>query len=524
MPRLGTLQKFIQGDCVNIDSSTRRNLELTKTLSGEYLGSLLQSIDKTQTAGGGRLLSLHLSSPILDKKLIESRLDKIDFFISSSDIRAKIIELLSSYPDIERSISRLCVNRGGPRDLSAILQGLKITQTIKAILSFDHQSLNITTLINRITEQQKTIAQLEHALNIEELPLLARDGGFIKHGYSQELDEIINIRDQGRSFIIALQDKYRKDHNITSLKIKHNNILGYYIDVTNTHLDKVPYDFIHRQTMPNSTRYSTIELNELAQKLYHASEQATILELKLYDQLVEIVTQENDDIIRACQTISEIDVSISHSILAVEYNYCRPALDNTTKLEIIGGRHPVVEQSIFEQSNEHFIANNCLIENNNIILLTGPNMAGKSTFLRQNALIIILAQIGCYVPAKSAIIGLVDKIFSRVGASDNLSKGHSTFMIEMIETALILNQATEKSFVILDEVGRGTSTHDGLSIAWATLEYIHASIKCRTLFATHYHELTNLENVLTNIECRTMQIKEWDNKAIFFTQSNKRQC
>ncbi len=514
MPRLTTLQRFIQGDCVNIDASTRRNLELIKTLSGESQGSLLNAIDHTSTASGGRLLSLHLSSPMCDKELIEKRLDKIEFFINNSSIRNKIFTLLNDCPDIERSISRLCVGRGGPRDLAAILQGLTAAQNIKTILA-NSSDIAIKTANNRISDQQAIIDILRQALNIDKLPLLARDGGFIKVGYCQELDEIINIRDQGKSFIIALQDKYRKEHNIPSLKIKHNNVLGYYIDVTNTHIDKVPYDFIHRQTMPNSTRYSTVELNELAQKLYNATEQTTLIELKIYDELVNIVIDNNEEIARICQTISEIDVGISHSILAVDYNYCRPIITADLAMNIQDGRHPVVENSLHAQENEPFIANDCTITNNNIILLTGPNMAGKSTFLRQNALIIILAQIGCYVPATSATIGIVDKLFSRVGASDNLSKGHSTFMIEMIETALILNQATEKSFVILDEVGRGTSTHDGLSIAWATLEYIHSTIKCRTLFATHYHELTELDQELKHLKCYTMQIKEWQDKAIF---------
>lgn len=520
MPRLALPRRFLAGAGLEIDPSTRRNLELTLTLSGEYKGSLLQIIDHTQTPAGARLFSRHLSAPLRDVDAITTRLDRIDYCVHHSSLRESLHEHLTSFPDLERSLGRLSMGRGGPRDLLALRMGLEQAIHIKQHLCQERSSSQnlpqgLMDIEKNVGHHGSLVDRLTRALQ-EDLPLLARDGGFIAPGYLTELDEILTLRDQGRSLIMQLQDKYRQDYNIPSLKIKHNNILGYYIEITALHADKVPYDFIHRQTMANAMRYTTVELSELEQQLSSAGDKALNLELRLYEDLVQDVLIQGEAISKTAQSIAELDVTLSHSILAIERHFCRPKIDDSLEFDIQGGRHPVVEQALKDGQEDAFVPNSCTLNpTQNLWLLTGPNMAGKSTYLRQNAIITILAQMGAFVPATSAHIGLVDRLFSRVGASDDLARGRSTFMVEMVETAAILNQATEHSFVILDEVGRGTSTYDGLSIAWAVIEYLHNSTKCRTLFATHYHELTQLETKLKNLACHTMKIREWKGKAIF---------
>ena len=524
MPRLALPRRFLGGAGLEIDPSTRRNLELTMTLSGEHKGSLLYTTDRTKTPAGARLFSRHLSAPLRDLETITTRLDRIDYCVHHSSFRENLQEHLSSFPDLERSLGRLSMGRGGPRDLVALRIGLERALHIKKRLVQEHSSTQKlpSMLPNGLIEIEKNIGhhaslvdRLTRALR-EDLPLLARDGGFIAQGYLEELDEILTLRDQGRSLIVQLQDKYRQDHDISSLKIKHNNILGYYIEITALHADKVPYDFIHRQTMASAMRYTTVELSELEQQLSSAGDKALNLELRLYEDLVQDVITQGETISKTAQSIAELDVTLSHSALAIDGHFCRPTLDESLDFKIQSGRHPVVESALKENQEDTFVPNSCALgQSQNLWLLTGPNMAGKSTYLRQNAIITILAQMGSFVPATSAHIGLVDRLFSRVGASDDLARGRSTFMVEMVETAAILNQATERSFVILDEVGRGTSTYDGLSIAWAVIEHLHNTTKCRTLFATHYHELTQLETKLKNLACHTMKIREWKGKAIF---------
>lgn len=520
MPRLALPRRFLAGAGLEIDPSTRRNLELTMTLSGEYKGSLLHTIDQTKTPAGARLFSRHLSAPLRDVETITTRLDRIDYCVHHSSFRDDIQCFLTSFPDLERSLGRLSMGRGGPRDLLALRIGLESAIKIKKRLAHEHSLTNslpqgLMEIEKNIGHHASLVDRLTRALR-EDLPMLAREGGFIAKGYLEELDEILTLRDQGRSLMVQLQDKYRQDHDISSLKIKHNNILGYYIEITTLHADKVPYDFIHRQTMASAMRYTTVELSELEQQLSSAGDKALNLELRLYEDLVQDVITQGEALSITAQSIAELDVTLSHSALAIDGHFCRPHIDESLEFDIQGGRHPVVEQALKAGQEDAFVPNACALgETQNLWLLTGPNMAGKSTYLRQNAIITILAQMGAFVPATSAHIGLVDRLFSRVGASDDLARGRSTFMVEMVETAAILNQATERSFVILDEVGRGTSTYDGLSIAWAVIEHLHNTTKCRTLFATHYHELTQLEAKLKNLACHTMKIREWNDKAIF---------
>lgn len=521
MPRLSLPKRLWAFQGLSIDPSTRRNLELTQTLTGEYAGSLLETINRTQTPAGSRLFIKHLQAPLTDVADIHNRQDRVEFLIHQSETLSHLKGHLEKFPDVERSLQRLSMGRGGPRDMMSICLGLEKSNAIKAMMAAGVSK----TLPKGLRELESAIGRhgsledrLKRAL-ADDLPLLARDGGFIRRGYLSQLDEIITLRDQGRSLIVQLQDKYRQEFDIPSLKIKHNNILGFYIEITATHAEKVPYQFIHRQTMASAMRYTSVDLNDLEQDLNSAAEKALNLELRLYEDLVQDITAQADDICRTVQAIAELDVAVSHAILAIEENYVKPVVDDSYEFEVVQARHPIVEKSMADRPDEDFVPNDCNLKaGQSLWLLTGPNMAGKSTFLRQNALIIILAQMGAYVPAQSAKIGVVDKLFSRVGASDDLARGRSTFMVEMVETAAILNQATDRSFVILDEVGRGTSTFDGLSIAWGVIEYIHNTICCRTLFATHYHELTQLERTLKNLACYTIKIREWNDRAIFLHQ------
>ncbi len=521
MPRLSLPKRLRALNVLNIDPSTRRNLELTQTLTGEYKGSLLATLDRTKTPAGARLFSRHLATPLMEVNEIKTRQDRVSYLIHRTSFQEEISCFFNGFPDLERSLGRLSMGRGGPRDLMALLKGLEKALDLKKSLNEAKNEAKenfpdgLKDIEKNIGAHTHLVDRLKRALK-EDLPMLARDGGFIAHGYLEELDKILTLRDQGRSLIVSLQDKYRQDFGIASLKIKHNNILGYYIEITALHSEKVPYDFIHRQTMANAMRFSTVELGELEQQLSSAGEKSLTLELRLYDDLVAEVLSQGEIIAKTANALANLDVALSHSHLAIEQNLCRPEVDTSLSFEVQGARHPVVEKALKDRGENVFVPNDCqLNKGQKIWLLTGPNMAGKSTFLRQNALIIIMAQMGSYVPATKAHIGVVDRLFSRVGASDDLARGRSTFMVEMVETAAILNQATKNSFVILDEVGRGTSTFDGVSIAWSILEYLHDKIKCRALFATHYHELTELEAKLKNVACHTMKIREWNNKAIF---------
>lgn len=518
MPRLNPPHKLTSDQIMEIDAATQRNLELMLTLSGERKGSLLSVINRTVTNSGARLLARRLSMPYAKSQIINSRLDAVEFFVRDNALREEIRSQLKACPDLERSLSRLCLGRGSPRDLAAIRDGLAQTIALRRSLSsYGEQSLphDLQKYMVDLGFHSDLVERLQRALG-DELPVHAREGGFIAPGYLPELDEKKNLRDQGRSHIATLQSRYAEQTGLSSLKIKHNNVLGYFIEVTALQSEKLGPEFIHRQTLANNMRYTTTELSNFERQLNSAAEQVLALELQLFNDLVKEVAVRADGIAKTAKTLAALDVSTSLADLAVQEKYCRPLVDDTLAFKIEGGRHPVVESMLKRQSAQAFVANDCeLGEGQKLMLITGPNMAGKSTYLRQNALIAILAQMGSFVPAASAHIGVLDRLFSRVGAADDLARGRSTFMVEMIETAAILNQATERSLVILDEVGRGTSTFDGVSIAWATVEHLHNVNRCRSLFATHYHELTDLEIQLRHVKCFTIKIKEWQGDIVF---------
>ncbi len=511
-PRRATPDRVMQ-----IDAATRRNLELATAASGERRGSLLAVIDRTLTATGARLLADHLAAPLTDVAAIAARLDSLDFFIDCPERRAAVRDRLHHCPDIERALARLGLGRGGPRDLAALRQSLGETAVLRDILA-EPGLLPLPDLLaaarRGLGEHSAVVDRLGRAL-AEDLPLSTRDGGFIAAGYSEELDEWRRLRDESRRLIAALQAQYADLTGVAVLKIRHNNLIGYYIEVAANHVGRLGPEFIHRQTMAGAQRYTTAELAELETKIASAAERALALELRLYDDLVAEIMAHRPEIAAAAAALASLDVAAALAERAAEGAWVRPVVETGTAFEVAGGRHPTVEGGLAAASAGSFIANDCALAEARIWLLTGPNMAGKSTFLRQNALIAILAQIGCHVPARSARIGVVDRLFSRVGAADDLARGRSTFMVEMVETAAILNQAGPSSFVILDEIGRGTATFDGLSIAWAALEHLHAVNRCRTLFATHYHELTALAAKLPALACHTMRVKEWRGDVVF---------
>lgn len=515
------------GQNLFIDAATRAHLELTKTLSGERKGSLLKAIDRTLTSGGGRLLAERLMSPLTDPDVINERLDAVSWCMTDSLLCNDINTALKLVPDMPRSLSRLSLNRGGPRDLGTIRKGLEAAFAISELFDAPSMPHELSQAVASLKAVPPALIEQLNATLGDELPLLKRDGGFIRHGYHAELDEFLALRDQSRKIIAGLQQTYANETGVKSLKIKHNNVLGFFIEVTAqnsgalTEGEAAKSRFIHRQTLASAMRFTTTELADLETKIANAAGEALKIELALYDELCELVVTHADIVKSASDALAVIDVTISLSELAQEQGYCRPSMDQSTDFKIVGGRHPVVEQALREQAENPFVANNCDLsppktaKNAAIWLLTGPNMGGKSTFLRQNALIAIMAQMGSFVPAGQAQIGVVDRLFSRVGASDDLARGRSTFMVEMVETAAILNQATERSLVILDEIGRGTSTFDGLSIAWAAVEHLHEVNKCRGLFATHFHELTALSEKLSRLSTATMRVKEWHGEVIF---------
>ncbi|MBP2311512.1 DNA mismatch repair protein MutS [Azospirillum soli] len=523
VPRLSPPRRLGPGAVMEIDAATRRNLELTRTLTGERRGSLLATIDRTVTGAGARLLAAHLAAPLTDPSAIAKRHDMVAFALNEERLRADVRELLRRSPDLERALSRLTLGRGGPRDLAAVRDGLAQASAIRMLLNggaLGPLPDGLGAVAKGLGEHSELVNQLTQALAAE-LPLLARDGGFIAPGYSYALDELVTLRDESRRLIAGLQAKYADLAGVPSLKVKHNNVLGYHIEVTATHADKLMTGagrevFMHRQTMANAVRFGTVELSDLERRISEAADKALAVELGLFNDLVEEVTTRADAIAQAAHALAALDVATSLAELAVERRYVRPQVDDSLTFTIKGGRHPVVEAVLDAANAGPFVANDCdLAPDNRLWLLTGPNMAGKSTFLRQNALITVMAQMGGFVPAESAHIGVVDRLYSRVGAADDLARGRSTFMVEMVETAAILNQSGARALVILDEIGRGTATFDGLSIAWACVEHLHDVNRCRALFATHYHELTMLASKLPALSCHTMRIKEWQGDVVF---------
>jgi DNA mismatch repair protein MutS len=536
-PPLSPPAREAAGATLAIDQATRSNLELVHTLSGERRGSLLAAIDRTVTAAGSRLLAQRLAAPLTDPADIAHRLDAVAAFVSDNAARGDLRAHLKAVPDLARALARIVVGRGGPRDLAAIGDGIRaaadICERLSALPELPRDLAQAAAALRR--PDAGLAAELGRAL-AEELPAFRRDGGFVRAGYEAALDEARALRDESRRVVAALQVRYAETTGVRSLKIRHNNVLGYFVDVSAQHGDKLmsaPLNstFIHRQTTAGQVRFTTTELGEFEAKIASAAERALALELDIFERLAAMVTAASAAIKAAADALAMLDVTTSLAALAAERDYVRPQVDDSATFAVSGVRHPVVEQMLTADGGP-FVANDCdlspppppypppqgaeaAVGAGRIWLITGPNMAGKSTFLRQNALIVVLAQMGSYVPARRAHIGVVDRLFSRVGAADDLARGHSTFMVEMVETAAILNQAGERALVILDEIGRGTATFDGLSIAWATIEHLHERNRCRTLFATHFHEMTALAAKLPRLHNATMRVKEWQGDVVF---------
>ena len=518
---------------MEIDPATRRSLELTRTLGGEKKGALLAVIDRSLSAGGARELAVRLTMPLKNKNEIEARLDLVELMLGEAVLADAVRDALKTMPDLERGLSRLGLGHGGPRDLAGVANAITAANAMAKALKARQNTLlaeaQCAALIKTLSAGAELAGRLKAAL-ADELPHLARDGGFIRQGFDSVLDEFLVLRDESRRLIAALQQRYVEDTGIASLKIKHNNVLGYHIEVRNTHADRLMGDeiYIHRQTTAQAVRFSTVELADLETAMLNAVNQATAVEMEWFARLVDEVLAEQEALLALAHAAAQLDVAVGGAQLAEEWRYCRPEIrtesgDDTgtgagtdAVFEIEEGRHPVVEQMLASAHEDGFVVNDCkLMHDDRIWLLTGPNMAGKSTFLRQNALITIMAQAGFYVPATQAVISMADRVFCRVGASDDLASGRSTFMVEMVETATILNRATPQSLVILDEIGRGTATFDGLSLGWAVVEHLHEVVGARVLFATHYHELSALEARLDALSCHAMRVREWQGDIVF---------
>jgi DNA mismatch repair protein MutS len=527
LPLLRQPQCEARGDFVAIDAATRRNLELTQTLSGEKSGSLLSVVDRSVTAAGARLLYHRVTTPSQRLDAIDERASSVQFFCENSGVRSALRSALKQLPDIERALGRLALERGGPRDLVSLGNGITKAAEVYGLLEKHDLPKLLEGSKADLVGNNALLSELDQAL-VANPPLMTRDGGFVAAGYSAELDEVTSLRNEARSVIAGMQADYATLSGVTTLKIKHNNVLGYFIETTAAHAQRMltaplSETFIHRQTTANSVRFTTVELGELETKILNAAGRATGLELEIFEGLRRTVLDRAAALQALAISIAEIDVASAFAELAMSGGWVRPILNNSRDFVIEQGRHPVVEAALKSQSSSVFVANDCTLKSTEdmIWLLTGPNMAGKSTFLRQNALIALLAQAGSYVPAARAEIGVVSQIFSRVGAADDLARGQSTFMVEMVETAAILNQADDRALVILDEIGRGTSTYDGLSIAWATLEHLHDVNRCRALFATHYHELTQLSAKLDHVDNATVTVREWQGDVVFLHEVKK---
>lgn len=515
LSNLVAIHPYTTGKFMIIDSSTRRNLELVETLrEKQKRGSLLWVLDKTRTAMGARTLRSFVEQPLIERTEIEERYDAIDEFNTNAITREEIREYLNPVYDLERLITRVTYQTANPRDLIAFRNSIHMLPPIKTLMS-DFQS----PLLKRLYEQLDTLDELyeliEHSIT-EEPPLTLHDGGILKEGYNEEVDRLRKAKTDGKSWLADLEAKEREKTGIKNLKIKYNKVFGYYLEVTNSFKDMVPDYFTRKQTLANAERFITPELKELEDVILGAEDKLIVLEYELFREVRQKVADEVVRIQKTAKAVAQIDVFASLATVAEQNNYCRPKLNEKGLIDIKDGRHPVVERMI---QNEMFVANDTYLDNgsNRVSIITGPNMAGKSTYMRQSALIVLMAQIGSFVPAKSAKIGIVDRIFTRVGASDDLASGQSTFMVEMSEVANILRNATSNSLLILDEIGRGTSTFDGLSIAWAVVEYISNPrlLGAKTLFATHYHELTELEGKLNSVNNYCIAVKEKGDDIVF---------
>lgn len=515
LSNLVAIHPYTTGKFMIIDSSTRRNLELVETLrEKQKRGSLLWVLDKTRTAMGARTLRSFVEQPLIERTEIEERYDAIDEFNTNAITREEIREYLNPVYDLERLITRVTYQTANPRDLIAFRNSIHMLPPIKTLMS-DFQS----PLLKRLYEQLDTLDELYELIErsiAEEPPLTLHDGGILKEGYNEEVDRLRKAKTDGKSWLADLEAKEREKTGIKNLKIKYNKVFGYYLEVTNSFKDMVPDYFTRKQTLANAERFITPELKELEDVILGAEDKLIVLEYELFREVRQKVADEVVRIQKTAKAVAQIDVFASLATVAEQNNYCRPKLNEKGLIDIKDGRHPVVERMI---QNEMFVANDTYLDNgsNRVSIITGPNMAGKSTYMRQSALIVLMAQIGSFVPAKSAKIGIVDRIFTRVGASDDLASGQSTFMVEMSEVANILRNATSNSLLILDEIGRGTSTFDGLSIAWAVVEYISNPrlLGAKTLFATHYHELTELEGKLNSVNNYCIAVKEKGDDIVF---------
>ncbi len=513
LPHLARPRLTGLSDRMAIDAASRRNLELFEAQAGGRKGSLLAAVDRTVTGAGARALAQRLAAPLTNRRAIEERLSKIAFFLEESALREELRERLKGLPDLERALARLTLGRGGPRDLAAVGRALAVCEALPALLAPGSALFGPALAV--LGSQTGLRQRLERAL-VEDPPLLQRDGGFIAAGYNEELDRLRALGRDAKKLIAGLQKRYAEETRLSSLKIKHNNVLGYFVEINPAQAGQLQDPpFIHRQTLASAIRFTTAELAELEREIAGADEKALAIETRLFADLVGEVAGRAEALQESAGLLADLDVAGGLAALAEEESYVRPTLADDERFLIEAGRHPVVEQALKAEGSP-FVANDCdLSAARHLWLVTGPNMAGKSTFLRQNALIAILAQAGSFVPAAAAEIGLVDRLYSRVGAADDLARGRSTFMVEMVETAAILNQASPRSLVILDEIGRGTATFDGLSIAWACLEQLHEVNRCRALFATHYHELTRLQTRLPRLANRSMRVSEYQGEVVF---------
>ncbi|HPD26397.1 MAG TPA: DNA mismatch repair protein MutS [Candidatus Marinimicrobia bacterium] len=510
-----SIRNLATDETVLIDDFTRRNLEIFQTMqSGDRKGTLMDVIDQTVSPMGVRLLTKWLIRPLRDPAAINQRLDGVEFLYNNTKIRRQLREMLAHCGDLERLISRLSTNRASAREIVALKNTLKLIPGIRDLLPNQLAFSEINSLLNPLPE---LVELLDRAIKDEDLPLSIHEGRFIKDGYSAELDEYRHIARHGKEWIARLQETERQKLGIPSLKVGYNKVFGYYIEVTRTHAEKIPPEYIRKQTLVNNERFVTPELKEYEEKLLNAEERINQIEFELFQDLRTKILQFIETIQKNAGALAQIDVLAGLAELAEKNRYCRPVINDGTAIDIKAGRHPVVEHLLLP--GEKFIANDLHIDNlsEQILIITGPNMAGKSTYLRQIGLIVLMAQIGSFVPADSATIGVVDKIFTRVGASDNLAAGESTFLMEMHETANILNNVTPHSLVLLDEIGRGTSTYDGMAIAWSVTEYLHnqPNVAAKTLFATHYHELTELEKILPRLKNYNVAVREYGDRVIF---------
>ena len=522
LPHINKIGSYNPSDYMLLDFATKRNLEITFTMQeGSREGSLISILDKSETAMGGRLLKKWISAPLRMLKPIQHRHDCVEEFVNSKKLRENLKNELREIGDIERLTSKICTGRVNPREMVNLKLSLKKIPLVKQLLE-QAKSDAVLNINYKLKELNSLVEKIEVALE-DNPPLSLNEGGVIRDGYSPELDELRDLSHNAKGWIANLQKSERERTNIPSLKVSYNKVFGYYIEISNTHKNKIPENYIRKQTLVNSERYITPELKEYEDKILNAEEKINELEYNLFQDVRTTAASFAEDIQNNAAMIAALDCYLALAECAEQYGYIRPEMNEETEIFIKDGRHPVVERIL--PPGDKFTPNDTLIDNseNQIIILTGPNMAGKSVYLRQVGLIVLLAQIGSFVPATEARIGLVDKIYTRVGASDNISAGESTFLVEMQEAANILNNATDRSLVLLDEIGRGTSTFDGISIAWAITEYLHENpnVAAKTLFATHYHELNEMADIFPKIKNYKVEVREYGEKVIFLHKVSK---